>query len=238
MILLEGYKKAVEIYNNITGTDQGRQQVSRFNQMGVPKEHLVWFTTMVVKDKIPLFSALDAYKKWKEYAVPNYKRNNENIPDIRTLSYQDLTRIINKAQRSWAKPNPLYNKNGVYVGEFNSFEEAKLLPLNTTWCVTHSKKRFEQYNNTEAKCLYIINNQNPFPYRNVIAVVYENKVEYWDTNNHKLENNESYEQSLPTEVVNLIYNIPITKNIDFETNDQETNGIKDSKIPTYNIIKE
>lgn len=63
-------QKAIEIYNNITGIDQGRQLVSRFIQMGVPKEHLVWFTTMVVKDKIPLPSAFDAYKNGKNKQFP------------------------------------------------------------------------------------------------------------------------------------------------------------------------
>lgn len=229
MKLLEGYKKAVELYNNFTRTNDGREKVSLYNQLGIPKEHLVWFTSLIVKDKIPLYIVLNAYRDWKKFVVPFYKKKQEHIPDIISLTYQDMIKIINKAQRSWAKPNPLYDKNGVYVGEFNNFQDANLLPINTTWCITHSKNRFRQFNNNEAKSLYIINNGNPFPYRNVIVVVYENKVEYWDTNNNKLEDNESYEHTLPSEVVNLIYNIPITRNQDNEENNQLNCGRMQNK---------
>ena len=41
MKLFEGYKKAVEIYNNSTNTNNGRKYVTWLNSLGISKEYLV-----------------------------------------------------------------------------------------------------------------------------------------------------------------------------------------------------
>lgn len=75
MILFEGYKKAVEIYNKYSGTDNGRKTVTWYNnELGVSKEYLVWFTSCIACYNIPLYIVLSAYKDWKRYVVLQEER--------------------------------------------------------------------------------------------------------------------------------------------------------------------
>ena len=213
MKIFEGYKKAVEIYNKNSGTNDGKKIVTWYNNtLGVSKEYLTWFTSCVVCYKIPLYIVLNAYRDWKRYVIPYYKENNMPIPKIDGLQYQQVIKIINQCKRSWSKPNPIYNKDGVYVGEFKSFRDANMLPINTSWCITKTHKRYDEFNNANSKCLYVINNNNQDPYRRVIAVVYTDRVEYWDSTNQRIENNANYENTLPKEVVNIIYNTTLSTN--------------------------
>lgn len=186
MKIFEGYKKAVEIYNKNSETNDGKKIVTWYNNtLGVSKEYLTWFTSCVVCYKIPLYVVLNAYRDWKRYAIPYYKKNNMPVPKIDDLQYEQVIKIINQCKRSWARPNPIYDKDGVYVDEFKSFRDANMLPINTNWCITKTHKRYNEFNNANSKCLYIINNNNQDPYRRVIAVIYTNRVEYWDSTNQK-----------------------------------------------------
>lgn len=206
MNIFEGYKKAVEIYNKNSGTEDGRKTVTWYNnKLGVSKEYLVWFTTCVICYGIPLYAVLHTYRDWKRYVVSYYKKTSQPIPNIESLNYQQTMKIINECKRHWAKPNPIYNQNGVYVGEFKSFCDANMLPINTNWCITKTKSRYNEFNNENSKCLYIINNSNQDPWRRVIAVVYTDRVEYWDSTNIRIDDNAPYEKTLPIEAVNIIH---------------------------------
>ena len=206
MNIFEGYKKAVEIYNKNSGTEDGRKTVTWYNnKLGVSKEYLVWFTTCVICYGIPLYAVLHTYRDWKRYVVSYYKKTSQPIPNIESLNYQQTMKIINECKRHWAKPNPIYNQNGVYVGEFKSFRDANMLPINTNWCITKTTSRYNEFNNENSKCLYVINNRNQDPWRRVIAVVYSDRVEYWDSTNTRMDDNTPYENTLPSEVVGIIH---------------------------------
>ena len=240
MILFEGYKKAVEIYNKYSGTDNGRKTVTWYNnELGVSKEYLVWFTSCIACYNIPLYIVLSAYKDWKRYVVSYYKKNGQPIPNIESLNYQQTMKIINECKRQWAKPNPIYNKNGVYVGEFKSFSDANMLPINTDWCITKTKIRYNEFNNENSKCFYVINNRNQDPWRRVIAVVYTDRVEYWDSTNIRIEDNIPYENTLPSEVVGIIHSKcqKLTESKQYNTN-MNKNKIRLTESQLHRIIKE
>ena len=241
MILFEGYKKAVEIYNKYSGTDNGRTTVTWYNnELGVSKEYLVWFTSCIVCYNIPLYIVLNAYKDWKRYVVSYYKKTGQSIPNIETLNYQQTMKIINECKRQWAKPNPIYNLNGVYVGEFKSFNDANMLPINTDWCITKTKSRYNEFNNENSKCLYIINNRNQDPWRRVIAVVYTDRVEYWDSTNIRMDDNASYENTLPSEVVDIIHSKcqKTNENKQHKTRYNMKKTIRLSESDLHRVIKE
>ena len=236
MILFEGYKKAVEIYNKYSGTDNGRKTVTWYNnELGVSKEYLVWFTSCIACYNIPLYIVLSAYKDWKRYVVSYYKKNGQPVPNIESLNYRQTMKIINECKRQWAKPNPIYSKNGVYVGEFKSFSDANMLPINTDWCITKMKSRYDEFNNKNSKCLYIVNNRNQNPWRRVIAVVYTDRIEYWDSTNIRIEDNVSYENTLPSEVVWIIHSKcqKLSKNKQCNTN-MNKNKIRLTESQLYN----
>ena len=240
MILFEGYKKAVEIYNKYSGTDNGRKTVTWYNnELGVSREYLVWFTSCIACYNIPLYIVLSAYKDWKRYVVSYYKKNGQPIPNIESLNYQQTMKIINECKRQWAKPNPIYNKNGVYVGEFKSFSDANMLPINTDWCITKTKIRYNEFNNENSKCFYVINNRNQDPWRRVIAVVYTDRVEYWDSTNIRIEDNIPYENTLPSEVVGIIHSKcqKLTESKQYNTN-MNKNKIRLTESQLHRIIKE
>lgn len=63
MKIFEGYKKAVEIYNKKTGTNDGKKTVTWYNNtLGISREYLTWFTSCVAYYKIPLYIVLNAYR--------------------------------------------------------------------------------------------------------------------------------------------------------------------------------
>lgn len=162
----------------------------------------------VIASKIPLYLVLNAYKDWKRYVVKFYSDNNVQLPNINQLGYNQVIKITNECKRKYAKPNQIYDKDGIYVGVLSTFEMANMLPINTTWCITQTPHRYAEFNNDNQKCLYIINNKNADPYRRVIAVCSIDNVEYWDSKNHRMEEEEvvSYEKTLPIEVENIIHN--------------------------------
>ena len=61
--------------------------------------------------------------------------------------------------------------------------------------------------------------------RRVIAVIYNDRIEYWDSNNKKMESNDSFENSLPKDVINLIHSI---KPSGYQTENRLRNMIKES----------
>lgn len=94
MKIFEGYKKAVEIYNNHTQTQDGRGYVSKLNRMGVSKEYMEWITVNTIVFKIPLYIVLNAYKDWKRYVIPYYKNANILVPNIGQLSYKQVVKKL------------------------------------------------------------------------------------------------------------------------------------------------
>lgn len=206
MIIYEGYKKAVEIYNTATKSTDGTSKVTWYNNhLGISKEYLVWFTRLVNVDNIPLYKVVNLYRDWKKYVIQYHKDNNSKQLNIESLTYKQVRLEIDKAKRYYAKPNPIYDNNGIYIGEFKSFKDAAMLPIDTTWCITKMEQRFNQFNNDECISLYIINQHNNDPIRRIIAVIYADRVEYWDSKNVRLEENEKFEKTLPNKVVDMIY---------------------------------
>lgn len=50
----------------------------------------------------------------KRYVVKYVKNNNIKMPDINKLNYRQVIKITNKCKRIYAKPNPMYDKEGVH----------------------------------------------------------------------------------------------------------------------------
>ena len=244
MKLFEGYKKAVEIYNNYTNTQGGRDYVTKLNTMGVSKEYMVWVTSNVIVSKIPLYLVLNAYKDWKRYVVKYYSDNNIQLPNINQLGYNQVIKITNECKRKYAKPSPIYDKDGIYVGVLSTFQMANMLPINTTWCITKTPHRYAEFNNDNQKCLYIINNKNADPHRRVIAVCSIDNVEYWDSKNHRMEEEEVmlYEKTLPIEVENIIHNFAyqiLPENKQYKTNtNMNKKLIRLNESDLHRIVKE
>ena len=141
MKISEGYKKAVEIYNNYTNTQDGREYVTKLNTMGVSKEYMEWVTSNTIVYKIPLYLVLNAFRDWKKYVVKYYNDNNIQIPNINQLSYNQVIKTTNECKWKYAKPNPIYDKDGIYVGVLSTFQMANMLPINSNWCITKTPKR-------------------------------------------------------------------------------------------------
>ena len=206
MNISEGYKRAVEIYDRNSAAGDDRKTVTWYSdKLGVSKEYLVWFTACVTRHGIHLHAVLRAYRDWKRYVVSYYEKTGQPIPKIEPLDYQQTMKIVNECKRHWAKPNPIYERNGVYVGEFKSFRDADMLPINTNWRITKTESRYDEFNNEDSKCLYVMNNGNQDPWRRVIAVVHPDGVEYWDSANTRMDGNAPYENTLPSEVVGIIH---------------------------------
>ena len=187
---------------------------------GVSKEHLLWAVKTIENTPVNYYVFIAAYREWKRFVVSYYKKIGKGIPQIDNLSYNDMCAITDKCKEYWHKPNVIYDKNGITVCEFRQFQDAKMLPIETTWCVTKTKERYEEFCGYDKKCLYIINTNLQSPYNRVLAVIIGGVVEYWDAKNERMseENGRKddevkrfnfYQHSLPQEVIELIYGFAV-----------------------------
>lgn len=181
MKLNEGYKAAVQEYDRLTGSDGGRDFVTRLNAMGIPKEHLFWAVRILeTGDDVDLQLFLQQYREWKRFAVPYFREIGEQAPDITTLDFNSLRTAVRHSKEYWEHPNTIYQEEGVTVCEIRTFKDAYMLPIDSTWCITKSRSRFNEFCGDGKICLYIINRIANQPYRNVLALIAGGNVEYWD----------------------------------------------------------
>lgn len=213
MNINEGYKSAVYKYNKLTNTNKGREFVSMLNRIGISKQHLLWAVENIEERQINLYIFIQAYKEWKHYVLPYYKQQNKAIPDISNLTYQEICKMIDECKSYWAYPNVVYNRNGITVCKLNNYQDAHMLPIETTWCITKLPKRFEKFCGQGKSGYYIVNQSTESPYQKVLAIIMNGEIEYWDSTNSRMsglpdeiERFEYYESTLPKEVRQIFYN--------------------------------
>lgn len=66
MKINEGYKSAVNRYNSLTNSDDGRNFVSMLNHLGIPREHLLWAVERIEGEGINVHVFIQMYKEWKK----------------------------------------------------------------------------------------------------------------------------------------------------------------------------
>ncbi len=81
----------IELYNQLTDTDQGRNLVTYFAKYGLDGEVLEWAVKLVAKaEKDPVF-VMSEYQKWRKYFGLYCKETNKEVPPITIYkSYRDL----------------------------------------------------------------------------------------------------------------------------------------------------
>lgn len=241
MNINEGYKSAVFRYNNLTNGNKGREFVSMLNKMGIPKEHLLWAVENIEGKQINLPTFIQAYREWKQYVSPYYKQQNKDIPNISNLTYQEMCQIVDDCKSYWAYPNVIYNQDGITVCKLNDYQDAHILPIETTWCITKLPKRFEEFCGQGKSGYYIVNHSAKTPYQKVLAIIMNGEVEYWDSTNHRMselpdEVNQfkEYEASLPYNVKKIFYNDAAKQGEEIEN--KITNENKEYKTKKKAII--
>lgn len=224
MNINEGYKSAVFRYNNLTNSNKGREFVSMLNRMGIPKQYLLWAVENIEGKRINLYIFIQVYREWKQYVLPYYKQQNKIIPDVSNITYQEMCRLIDNCKAHWAYPNVIYNHNGIIVCKLNNYQDAHMLPIKTTWCITKSPKRFEEFCGQGKSGYYIVNRFATFPYQRVLAIIMDGEVEYWDSTNQRMselpdevERFKQYEASLPHSVKKIFYNVAAKQGEEIKT---------------------
>lgn len=213
MNINEGYKSAVYKYNDLTHSNKGREFVSTLNRIGIPKQHLLWTVENVVGKQINLYIFIQAYREWKQYVAPYYRQQNKAIPEVSNLTYQEMCKMTNDCKSYWAYPNVIYNQNGITVCKLDSYQDAHMLPIETTWCITKLPKRFEEFCGQGKSGYYIVNHSAKTPYQKVLVIIMNGEVEYWDSTNSKMselpdeiKRFKQYESTLPHDVKQIFYN--------------------------------
>ena len=122
------------------------------------------------------------FRQWMSFVVPKDK-----TIDVNKLSYTEFTQIIDSARKSIYAPNCLYNDDTWSIGKWNSFQEAKLYPIENRWCICHSYKKWKEYVDIKGSVFYIVNcndtniNQD---YRHVCVEIEPNgEIYLWFTDN-------------------------------------------------------
>lgn len=194
------------------------------------------------------------FRQWMSFVVPKDK-----TIDVNKLSYTEFTQIIDSARKFIYAPNCLYNDGTWSIGIWNSFQEAKLYPIENRWCICHSYKKWKEYVDIKGSVFYIVNcndtniNQD---YRHVCVEIEPNgEIYFWFTDNQSthIDFLPNYFNCLPESIKEIIttesntrgnkhYNITDTENNKTDKNESKNmnrkNTIRLTESELKNIITE
>ena len=180
------------------------------------------------------------FRQWMSFVVPKDK-----TIDVNKLSYTEFTQIIDSARKFIYAPNCLYNDGTWSIGIWNSFQEAKLYPIENRWCICHSYKKWKEYVDIKGSVFYIVNcndtniNQD---YRHVCVEIEPNgEIYFWFTDNQSthIDFLPNYFNCLPESIKEIIttesntrgnkhYNITDTENDKTDKNESKNMNRKNT----------
>ena len=190
------------------------------------------------------------FRQWMSFVVPKDK-----TIDVNKLSYTEFTQIIDSARKFIYAPNCLYNDGTWSIGIWNSFQEAKLYPIENRWCICHSYKKWKEYVDIKGSVFYIVNcndtniNQD---YRHVCVEIEPNgEIYFWFTDNQSthIDFLPNYFNCLPESIKEIIttesntrgnkhYNITDTENNKTDKNESKNMNRKNTIRLTESELKQ
>lgn len=222
-IISESNEKAVNLYNRLTETRDGRKRVAFYISKGISREDLVWAINCEVKENVPMTDIVSDYKRWKKF-IPSYcKDAGIPIPSITTKTYMQVKRSIGEAIRHFIHHGQVYNDGVTEICAITDYLHASLLPspYYNRWCICNMESRFNEFFPESGAYLLIMNEHLEDPYKRVMAIVNNNSIEYWDSNNQRMsyitreeeERLAKYELMLSDRAIEFINNYGRSKSI-------------------------
>ena len=207
MKIFENYNTAKQKY--------GEELANSVLSNGIPNEYVYTACRYYTEDNIPIEVLQQKFRQWMSY-VRNLGKETFNINN---LSYQQFDNIIRDEIQKAMKPNPIYDDGTIFMGEFKTKEDALLYPIPNEWCTSNSSSKYNQYVGDGYRLFVIENKSLDEPLKYVCASVYNGRVIYWDVNDNQLyedlrdytnvnnSEHETYQRTLPKQIVDYLYNI-------------------------------
>ena len=225
MKIFENYNTAKQKY--------GEELANSILSNGIPNEYVYTACRYYTEDNIPIEVLQQKFRQWMSY-VRNLGKETFNINN---LSYQQFDNIIRDEIQKAMKPNPIYDDGTIFMGEFKTKEDALLYPIPNEWCTSNSSSKYNQYVGDGYRLFVIENKSLDEPLKYVCASVYNGRVIYWDVNDNQLyedlrdytnvnnSEHETYQRTLPKQIVDYLYNIAA----------QQTDEIENKQRQLYRI---
>ena len=207
MKIFENYNTAKQKY--------GEELANSILSNGIPNEYVYTACRFYTEDNIPIDVLQQKFRQWMSY-VRNLGKDTFNVNN---LSYQQFDNIIRGEIQKAIKPNPIYDDGTIFMGEFKTKEDALLYPIPNEWCTSNSSSKYNQYVGNGYRLFVIENKSLDEPLKYVCASVYNGRVIYWDVNDNQLyedlrdytnvnnSEHETYQRTLPKQIVDYLYNI-------------------------------
>ena len=207
MKIFENYNTAKQKY--------GEELANSVLSNGIPNEYVYTACRYYTEDNIPIDVLQQKFRQWMSY-IRNLGKETFNINN---LSYQQFDNIIRDEIQKAMKPNPIYDDGTIFMGEFKTKEDALLYPIPNEWCTSNSSSKYNQYVGDGYRLFVIENKSLDEPLKYVCASVYNGRVIYWDVNDNQLyedlrdytnvnnSEHETYQRTLPKQIVDYLYNI-------------------------------
>ena len=221
MILLESNEKAINLYNRLSGTQNGKSFISNLIHYGFSSHDLIWAVNMILSEGIPEYSLIIDYRQWKEYAVPYFRDSQGKHQTILPSTHEQMIKEIDDALNYYQHLNEIYNDGTTAIIAIKTFRHASLLPseIKRSWCICKQEFRFKEFFPQSEAYLLITNKSLLSPYKNVIAIVNGDYTEYWDSNNQRMSEISDeeedrlvkYERMLKPKVVKIINTFKINE---------------------------
>ena len=209
--------KIMKIFENYNTAKQkyGEELANSVLSNGIPNEYVYTACRYYTEDNIPIDVLQQKFRQWMSY-IRNLGKETFNINN---LSYQQFDNIIRDEIQKAMKPNPIYDDGTIFMGEFKTKEDALLYPIPNEWCTSNSSSKYNQYVGDGYRLFVIENKSLDEPLKYVCASVYNGRVIYWDVNDNQLyedlrdytnvnnSEHETYQRTLPKQIVDYLYNI-------------------------------
>lgn len=230
-IISESNEKAVNLYNRLTGTNGGRKQVSLYISNGVSREDLIWAINCEVKENVPMADIMHDYKRWKKF-IPSYCKDIcIPTPSITTKTYMQVKGAIGEALRHFIHHGQVYNDGITEICAISDYLHASLLPspYYNRWCICNMESRFNEFFPGSGAYLLIMNKNLQDPYKRVIAIVNNDSIEYWDSNNQRMSYVTREEEKRLADYENMLSN----KAVEFINNYNKGRTVTESELKYF-----
>lgn len=211
MNIFENYNSAKQKY--------GEKLVQTLLSQGIPDEYLLSAARFYSEEKIDIDTLRYKFKQWNVYVKPCQRI------DVNHLDFKKFNDTILIQLKEACVPNKIYDDGSVAIGEFKSFKNAKLFPINNNWCVSRQNKWFNYYKSGCEHMLIIRYEQNKY----VLALLEKGNISFIDVLNHEIADNtqecEKLEKSLGV-AMNVIYNLAD----DYDRKIRNNNNIKENNM--------
>lgn len=177
MQLCENYQTAKAKY--------GFKVVNMMYKAGIQPRFLYAACRFHIENEIPVNELKWRFDNWVKYVYKDSALTQQQR-DVNLLSYEQFIYQIAFRQNFHLAPNSLYNDGKLSIGEFKTFKEADMFPIENQFCLCQNAGMFSKYKSQGYQILIIYDKNKEVGdlTKMMVALVRDGQIFLWDAENN------------------------------------------------------